>query len=369
MATTSPFRILSIDGGGIRGIIAAEVLIELERQIRIARNDDTIKIGECFDLIAGTSTGGILSLLLITPDPMHPTRARYSAEEALGLYLEHGDRIFDRSVWQRVRNLGGLRDEQYSADELEKVTEKYFGNTKLSDLIRPCMITAYATEKYRPFFFTHNEARADPSRDYYVRDVARATSAAPTYFEAAMPKSLDGVDNETPMIDGGVFANNPAACAFVEGMKINKTKLLSPGQIAILSLGTGRSPKHLPFNKIKDWGVVGWVRPLIDILMEGNAQTVDYQLKTIFRSIDCPQNYLRVDGFFGDAAAGLDIPELDADMDNASMENMNRLQAFGRRLAVNSRLDIGDFVRRFFLPPEGPIVVEGLPVQPLEPVM
>jgi uncharacterized protein len=102
---------LSIDGGGIRGIVPACVLIQLETELREATGDDDLKIGECFDLIAGTSTGGILALLLLMPHADDPTRARFSARDALNLYLEYGDDIFDRSVWQRISSGFGIADE------------------------------------------------------------------------------------------------------------------------------------------------------------------------------------------------------------------------------------------------------------------
>ncbi|MDD5206723.1 MAG: patatin-like phospholipase family protein [Desulfobacterales bacterium] len=144
----STFKILSIDGGGIRGIIPAAVLMEVEGTIRKHKRDDTLKIGECFDLIAGASTGGILTCMFLIPDKDRPDRARFSASDALGLYMEHGKDIFDRSIWQMIVSSGGLTDEKYSAEILETILSFYFKDHRLSELIRPCLITAYDTEKY-----------------------------------------------------------------------------------------------------------------------------------------------------------------------------------------------------------------------------
>jgi patatin-like phospholipase/acyl hydrolase len=349
MPKAKSFRILSIDGGGIRGIIPAAVMIEIERQVREAKKDPNIKIGECFDLVAGTSTGGILTLMLLAPDPDAPKKARFSASDALELYTEHGDEIFDRSIKQKIGSLWGLSDEKYSAGVLEQLLRRYFGDTKLSELIRPCLVTAYNAKKYQPFFFTQHDAIADKSREFYVREAARATSAAPTYFEAAEAESLDDIPNAVPMLDGGVFANNPAACALVEAMRLKPGIPLSLDKISILSLGTGRRPKSLTYHQIKDWGLAGWARPIIDILLEGNAQTVDYELKTIFESAKLKANYLRIDGNFGDVQAGLDIEGLDSDMDDASPANMRRLETFGRQLAHNCKKEIGAFLKKFLV--------------------
>jgi patatin-like phospholipase/acyl hydrolase len=338
------FRILSIDGGGIRGIIPAAVLIEVERALREHREDDTLKIGECFDLIAGTSTGGILTCMFLVPHKDKPDRARFSAADALALYMDHGDAIFEQSVWQVIVSAGGLAEEKYSTDVLERILKFYFKDCRLSELIRPCLITAYNTEKYQPFFFTQHDARKTPDREFYVRDAARATSAAPTYFEAAFTENLDGIGNAAPMIDGGVFANNPAGCALVEALGLRAHKPVRLSEMVILSLGTGRKPESITYPECCNWGLAGWVKPLFGILMEGVSQTVDYQLRMVFESIGRRNQYLRIDGTFGEVA----VEGLDPAMDNADPDNMRRLERFGRRLAENHKTQIRDFVRDYF---------------------
>lgn len=341
------FRILCIDGGGIRGIIPACVLAQVEAEIRELRGDPTIKIGECFDLVAGTSTGGILTCLYLMPDEDDPGRARFGAEDGLSLYMEHGDEIFERSVWKRITSLNGIADEKYSHKPLEKMLFDYVGDLELSRLIRPCLVTAYETKQYRPFFFTQHDARTDPAQDFLVREVARATSAAPTYFELATPDNLDDIPNSNPMIDGGVFASNPTACALVEALSLDRGKP-NMTDVVVLSLGTGRSPKSITYREAKDWGQAAWLRPLLGILMEGVSQTVDYQLETLFDSLDIGKQYLRINGVFGDHQNKLDIEGLNHDMDCATNDNMKRLERFGRQLAQNYREVIGQFVQAYF---------------------
>jgi len=341
------FKILSIDGGGIRGIIPATVLVELESLLQ-KETQTNGKIGDYFDFIAGTSTGGILSCLYLAPDKTDPNKARFSATDALNLYMENGNEIFDRNIWKQISSLDSLRDEKYSAVELEQLLLKYFGDLQLSQLIKPCLITGYDVRKYQPVFFTQQNANIAKT-DYLVRDVARATSAAPTFFQPALPENLDDIPNSTPVVDGGVFANNPTACAFVEALrKGRKNEPVRIDDIVILSLGTGSKQSSITYNECKDWGLAGWAKPLLGILMDGVAQTVDYQMKTIFSSIKLENNYLRIDGEFGDYKNDLDIVGLKTDMDCATSENIKRLHQFGRQVVINNQNKLAEFVSRFY---------------------
>ncbi len=333
------YPILSIDGGGILGIIPGVLLVEIEKLIRRKTGIADAKIGEYFKMVAGTSTGGILSLLLLCPSKNDPKKARFSAADALQLYLDNGDEIFDRSLWQRISSGGGLSDEKYSVAHLEKVLLRYFQDVQLKDLIAKSLIPSYNTKGYQPHFFTQHDADI-PGKNFLIRDVARATSAAPTYFQPANTESLDDVANAMPMIDGGVFANNPSACAVVEALAKGGMAEASLQRILLISLGTGRKPKSIRYNECKDWGLLGWARPVIEIMMEGVSQTVDYQIKTLFKASKCEGNYFRIDGTFGDTAARLDIAGLVPELDAADNTNMRRLQAFGTQLASNHSAEL-----------------------------
>src|SRR3954463_2427276 len=124
--SSQKFRVLSIDGGGIRGIIPGQILVNLERYLQAQSGNTALRIADCFDLIAGTSTGGILTCLYLLPDSVGPRpagtkpRPRFSAKDAVDLYLNYGDDIFQVPLFQRLRSLGGLADEKYSATVLEK---------------------------------------------------------------------------------------------------------------------------------------------------------------------------------------------------------------------------------------------------------
>lgn len=303
-----PVRVLSIDGGGIRGIVPALVLAELE--------DCTGRpVADLFSLIAGTSTGGLLTLALARPgDDGGPA---FAARELVDLYLEEGPRIFSRSVFRRIRSADSLLDEKYSAEELERVLGTYLGDVPLSAARTDVLVTAYEIERRFPFFFKSARARVDPDYDYPMSAAARATSAAPTYFEPLKLVTED--DDYYALIDGGVFANNPAMCAFAE---VRRT---DPGADCLLvSLGTGELTRRLPYEEVKDWGRLEWVRPLIDVMFDGVSDTVDYQLRQLLP----PERYFRFQ---------TRLDQANDDLDDAGEENLRLLRLEAERLISENR--------------------------------
>ncbi len=328
MSESKLFRILSIDGGGIRGIIPGCVLVTLEEKLQKKAGDPKVRIADYFDMVAGTSTGGILSCILLCPGShLNPTRPRFTAKEAVALYLEKGDSIFSVPTLHRIRSLGGLADEKYPADGLEKSLREYFTDLRLSELLRPTVITAYDIKRRNTFFFKQHLARVEgssnPGRDFLVRDVARATSAAPTYFEVPQIESLHGVPY--PLVDGGIFANNPSLCAYAEARKsFDKTA----AKMCILSLGTGSSNTAYDYDQAKDWGLAGWAKPAMDIMMSAVSETVHYQLNEIYEAVQKPEQYLRIDA---DLAQETDSV---SEMDNVEPENLKILEGIGKELTL-----------------------------------
>lgn len=327
-------RILSIDGGGIRGIIPGQILVELEKELKRKSGDDNTRIADCFDLIAGTSTGGILACIYLCPDPHNLNRPRFSAQEAVDLYLENGDEIFDIGLWHKIASLGGLADEKYSADGLEDALEDYFGELRLSQLLKPCLITAYDIRRRRAHFFTQDDAKRHPSADFLLKDVARATSAAPTFFETARIKS--GSNIPYPLIDGGLFANNPTMCAYAEARSLSGNP--KAADMAILSLGTGNVEKPYYYKEAKDWGPVKWLKPVLDIMMSGVSETVDFQLGQIYDAVGKPERYLRINVDMSKVPPGVT-----SDMDNASKENMTGLRELGAEAAQDNQAKLQKF--------------------------
>ncbi|MGB7892408.1 MAG: patatin-like phospholipase family protein, partial [Microcoleus sp.] len=205
-------RILSIDGGGIRGIIPAQILVSVESKLQQKSGNPDARIADYFDLIAGTSAGGILTCIYLCPDAENPSRPLWAAQDAVNFSIKSGRDVFQTSFWQKVRSLDGLRDEKYPSDPLEKLFWENFRDYKLSELLKPCLISSYDIERRKAHFFDQIDAKKCPAEDYFIRDIARATTAAPSYFEVTKIYSFS---NECyALIDGGVFANNPALCAY-----------------------------------------------------------------------------------------------------------------------------------------------------------
>lgn len=312
-------RILSIDGGGIRGIIPGQLLVEIEKAFNI-------KIWDHFDMIAGTSTGGILTCAYLCPDNKNPNKPKFTSEEVVGLYFERGDEIFDIPVFHKIKTLGGIIDEKYPEDGIEDALQDYFGDIWLKDLLKPCLVTAYDISRRKGHFFGQHKAKTGKEFNFKVKDVARSTSAAPTYFECAQVLSEEG--SKYPLIDGGVFVNNPALTAYAEGRTIFKRPNgdeATAKDMKILSIGTGYTRKRYNYSKAKNFGMAEWVQPIIDIMMSGSAEVAHYQLDKIYGTVDNPDQYLRIDG-------DLKPTPVDPEMDNASYENMQRLKAFGIQL-------------------------------------
>ena len=307
------FRILSIDGGGIRGILPGQIMVSLERKLRKATGNDDARISDYFDLIAGTSTGGILGCAYTCPD--ENGRPKFTAEEAVDIYMEFGDSIFSTPFMQKVTSVVGLFGPKYPPFVLENLLKEKLGDIKLSDALTNLIIPAFTLDDGDTKFFTSSDARSN-KKDYFMWEVARSTSAAPTYFPAAFTGNLR--DAMKGFIDGGVFANNPTMCALVEAYKVDvdlhrkyhveTAKGVSEpvfsnsflDNVFVLSLGTSNHDAKYPFEKHAEKGMVTWIKPLIDIMMSGVSETVAYQVEQLFRLLRVQQAEARLSNLEAD---------------------------------------------------------------------
>jgi patatin-like phospholipase/acyl hydrolase len=296
-------KVLSIDGGGIRGIIPAMVLAEIER--RTGK-----RIAEMFDLVAGTSTGGILALGLTKPG--QDGKPEYSAKRLIELYETEGGKIFSIPVWHRVHSGWGLAEEKYPPEGIEEVAKEYFGDVRLAQAYKEVLVAAYEIEKRGPWFFKRRKA-LDPDEGFnpFMREVARATSAAPTYFEPLQLK-VGSLGNRA-FIDGGVHSNNPAMCAYVEAIKIHPEEK----DFLVVSLGTGEPTRNMPYEEVQGWGLALWAQPILNVVFDGVADTVDYQLRELLVSEGDNRRYYRFQTVLN---IGKD------DMDDASRTNIAALK-------------------------------------------
>lgn len=290
--------ILSIDGGGIKGIIPALVLAELER--RSGRSIATL-----FDLVAGSSTGGMLALGLTADDGRGS--ARYRAANLVELYAGQGEMIFSHDPAKDISSMGGLRDEQYSHAGLEAIFSGFFADAPLSSLLGRVMVTSYDIER-RQACFMKNWHPQWASME--IRHAARATSAAPSIFE---PARVPVNGEMRAMIDGGVFLNTPAMSAYVE-MK----RLFPEEEVLLLSLGTGKMSRPIPYAYAKDLGRADWLMPVLGCTNDGMASVVDYQLGQLLG-----EHYIRFQPHLEQASD---------EMDDVSRANIDNLIAESGRL-------------------------------------
>lgn len=304
--------ILSLDGGGIRGIISCIILRYIEEQLQ-KQDHPEAKLGDYFDLIAGSSTGGLIASILLYPG--ENGKAKYSIQKGLELYSEKGGNIFQVSFWEKLINPFGLFNEKISEEALEHNLHDFFGNVELKELIKPCVITSYDIENRRAKLFNAVDAKKQSTDNFLVKDICRATSAAPTYFKPAKIKSKYGQD--FCLIDGGMFANNPALCAYAEARKLSFAEIFKTHQkpnhpkandMIIVSLGTGAESKPYSYRKLSAAGKISWVSPIIDILMSANSETVHYQLSQIYDTLGMrnQKNYFRINPSLKNASPTMD---------------------------------------------------------------
>jgi predicted acylesterase/phospholipase RssA len=282
-------KILSIDGGGIRGLIPARVLEEIER--RCGR-----PAGELFDLVAGTSTGAIIACALTKPEPL-------PAGQIARIYLDEGPEIFSRSLLKTITSVGGLVDERYDSDGLLTSLRRHFDGARLADAKPAILLTAYDLEGRSALLLRNDD-------DMSMVDAAHGSSAAPSYFEPARV-------GELTLVDGGVFATNPAMCAFADaGASVD----------LLVSLGCGEHTRVLPFDKVKDWGQLEWIRPALDVVFDGTADAVDFQLKALMG-----EDYMRFQ---------TPLDEASDDLDAATPENLAALEREAAELIAERDADL-----------------------------
>lgn len=326
----SKLKILSIDGGGIRGVIPCTILKFIESQLGG-------NLCETFDLIAGTSTGGIITLGLTTqkPNDSYP----YYAEEMLDLYKSNGNQIFAKRGKDFLSVLGaifqGLPEEMtakpYESENLEILLDKYFKNATLSETKTNALITTYDITEGKPFIFStrlaKNHDTEQTKENFLIRDIARSTSAAPTYFK---PNLLTGKGTEDfAFVDGGVFANNPAILAYAEAKELWKTRSTLAFDAVVtatdddlpfymLSIGTGTHRQRFSGQDAQKWRTAKWLQPLLtSVFMQSVAESTHYAMQHLLPAwTDGTPRYQRIN---------IEIPEENTAMDDASAENIDTL--------------------------------------------
>lgn len=263
MSNSHIFRILSLDGGGIRGLFTTGFLAHLEAQSQRP-------LVECFDLIVGTSTGGIIALGLARG---------MSASEILNFYRDQGSRIFGNP---RPWLLRWVRP-KYNGKVLYSALEAIFDGVRLNEARARLCITSYETVEGIPRVIKTDHAETlHWGGDQLMWKVAAATSAAPTYFPAFQ------IGEQDCHIDGGVWANNPVRVAITEAISRLRQSL---DDLAVLSVGTGSQRFALSHEKARRMGKVQWARPSFDLILGSQSRAAHHEARLLLSS----DRYVRVD--------------------------------------------------------------------------
>jgi len=285
MKNSKVFKILSIDGGGIKGLYSASILRKFEEKFKCLTSD-------CFDMICGTSTGGLIALAISLKLP---------AEKICNFYIEKGELIFPKHRTYRVPFLGKInygffkqiaKGGKFSNEALKDALQEILGEKTIGDSYNLLCIPSYSVTEAKPkvFKYDHKEGRLSRDNGAKMVDIALATSAAPTYFPMA---ELSYYNNEQ-FIDGGVWANNPSLIGMLEALNCFVGKEKEYKKIQILSLSslskTGGQPTGLKNERsFKDWGA-----ELFETSMNGQSFFSDFFMSKVHEIADIEIEYLRI---------------------------------------------------------------------------
>lgn len=286
MVTPRTYRILTLNGGGVRGLVTAVWLNRLEQKLGAP-------IGQFFDLIAGTSAGALTACALASG---------MRTETIVSLYRDRAQEIFPPPAarfWSRFLRFfsQGFDAPRYDANGLEAVLKSVFGDRSFGDLQVPTLITSYNLATREALVFKTMKTSAESTHDTYQKynhipiwEICKASASAPVYFPAHITE-IEG--RRVPLVDGGVVANNPTACAIAEAVRINAAQpdplKIGLDQFIVASFGTGELTRSISLQSSQTWGALAWVLPLVDVLFDGSADSVDY----ITRQILDETNYFR----------------------------------------------------------------------------
>jgi patatin-like phospholipase/acyl hydrolase len=277
-STQKTIRILSIDGGGIRGVVPLKFLKYIEEQTGKP-------IADSFGIIAGTSTGGIIALGLCVPDTHG--RPKYKVEDLRKIYKSDNGYIFSNPWWANVPLVGPLAKKghdlvwaKYSKDGLESTLQRYFQKEngekfRLSEALKTVLVPAFNMEESDLHLFDSDEARKNSAQNFYMTDVAYSTAAAPTYFPPSKIRNCSETE-KYKLIDGGVIANNPSLLALVKANDLFGTR----NNFFILSLGTGqKTVGNTRFRELRNSGLFHWAFHMPRLMINASNSHTEYCLK------------------------------------------------------------------------------------------
>jgi len=329
------FKILSIDGGGLRGIVPLIILQEIEK--RTGK-----KAHQLFDMMVGTSTGGLISSCLTIRKSKDSIEPMYSVDDLIKMYSDYAHIIFPTptSFGKILDKLTNLWHPEFSDKGIKEVLHKFISDQKITESMLPIIVPTYDLSSNKPVLFKTSEAVGDPSADARIFDICMATSSAPTYLPAY---SFDYKGNKLIAIDGGVYANNPTMTAIAELSKYGRSGFykksdgsnVSMEDVSVLSLGTGSYTGSITLENAVKWGQLQWIQVISDIMMKGVNQTTDYEAAELIYN----NQYLRLSIKIGEKKY--------AKMTDSSPETRNYLIQETKNQVIENKVMM-DNVDKFF---------------------
>ncbi len=293
------FKILSLDGGGVRGYLSILILAKIELFLQ-KENNDKKSISEYFDLISGTSTGSIIAALLATGE---------SAQDVLSIYKADIEEVFR----EKRRFYNNWLLPKYKNKNLIELSNKYWNDLKLKDVETDLVVPAINLTNGKYILFSSDYKNNEANDN--VKDCVIASCSAPTYFKAHQYDNMR-------YIDGGLVANNPTLLAMLEALNFSRnskntlyqqesSKINNPNtfdDLLVVSIGTGELTEVDYDAYIWKFGKIMWATPAIKLLMENQSSLVHEQVSQIMDN----DNYLRINPKLGrkvtlDAIDKLDI--------------------------------------------------------------
>ncbi|KAF5742536.1 PATATIN-like protein 6 IIB [Tripterygium wilfordii] len=315
--------ILSIDGGGLRGILTGKALAYLEHALKAKSGNPDARIADYFDVAAGTGIGGIFTAMLFgTKDHNFPI---FEADDTWRFLADQGKQFYRSSSGGSVNGCGFLKRLIKGAGStgsptasLEKaVKEAFTDNDKgrsltLKDTLKPVLIPCFDLSSTAPFLFSRADALESDSFDFRLWEVCRATSAEPGQFEPALIRSVDG-RTSCVAVDGGLSMSNPTAAAITHVLHNKQEFPFVRGveDLLVLSLGTGQLVEvSFEYDQVKNWKVKDWARPIARISSDGSADSMDQAVAMAFGQCRS-SNYVRIQA--NGSSLGMCGPNVDTD--------------------------------------------------------
>lgn len=351
--------ILSIDGGGIRGIIPGTILSFLESELQKLDGEDA-RIADYFDVISGTSTGGLVTAMLACPNEKN--RPMFAAKDIKEFYLNECPKIFPQRNFKFFPHtfsvIKALSGPKYDGKYLHRLVKEKLGNTKLNQTLTNVVIPTYDITRLQPTIFSSFQVKKNLSLNAFLSDICISTSAAPTYLPAHFFETTEektGAVTKFNLIDGGVAANNPTLVAIGEVtneiIKGNQDffpiRPMDYGKFLVISLGTGapKAEEKCIAGEAAKWGVLGWLTakgctPLVDVFSHASGDMVDLHISAVFQALHSENNYLRIQD--------CTLNKKTASVDVATKENLDDLVKVGEKLlkkqVSRTNLDYGTFI-------------------------